>query len=128
MILLDTCALLYLAAAPERLSTKALEMVASRDQIIHCSPIVTAELACLQERKRIHLPQHWKTWFRTQADRNGWNIIPISLEIIEVFGSGSLYFSTKTLGSGTYFRTGKQATWEKFPIIEVAFNIDVKLF
>ncbi len=54
--------------------------------------------------------------------------ILISLEIIEVFGSGSLYFSTKTLGSGTYFRTGKQATWEKFPIIEVAFNIDVKLF
>lgn len=52
----------------------------------------------------------------------------IALEIIEVFGSGSLYFSTKTLGSGTYFRTGKLASWEKFPIIEVAFNIDVKLF
>ena len=83
MILLDTCALLYLAAAPERISRKALELVASPDQTVHCSPIVAAELACLQERQKIHLPQHWKTWFRTQADRNGWNIIPISLEIIE---------------------------------------------
>jgi len=83
MILLDTCALLYLAGAPERLSPTALELVSSPDQIIHCSPIITAELACLQEREKIQLPQHWKKWFRTQADRNGWNIIPISLEIIE---------------------------------------------
>lgn len=83
MILLDTCALLYLAAAPERLSSKALQFVASPDQIVHCSAIVAAELACLQEREKIHLPQHWKKWFRTQSERNGWNIIPISLEIIE---------------------------------------------
>lgn len=54
--------------------------------------------------------------------------ILLSLEIIDVFGNGSLYFSTRTIGSGTYFRTGKEAEWEKFPIIAVAFNIDVKLF
>jgi hypothetical protein len=54
--------------------------------------------------------------------------ILVSLEVIEVYGKGSLYFATSTLGSGTYYRTGKQAAWEKFPIIEVAFNIDVKLF
>ena len=83
MILLDTCALLYLAAAPERLSTAALELVASPEQIVNCSPIVAAELACLQERQKIRLPQHWKKWFRTQTERNGWNIVPISLEIIE---------------------------------------------
>ena len=83
MILLDTCALLFLAAAPERLSSKALQLVASPDQIVHCSAIVAAELACLQEREKIHLPQHWKKWFRIQSARNGWNIIPISLEIIE---------------------------------------------
>lgn len=83
MILLDTCALLYLAAAPERLTSQALQLVASPDQLVHCSPIAAAELACLQERGKIHLPQHWKKWFRTQADRNGWNIIPISLDIIE---------------------------------------------
>jgi PIN domain nuclease of toxin-antitoxin system len=63
MILLDTGALLYLAGAPERLSSEALELVASPDQIIHCSPIAAAELACLQEREKIHLPQHWKKWF-----------------------------------------------------------------
>lgn len=83
MILLDTCALLYLAAAPERLTSQALELVGSPDQIVHCSPIVAAELACLQERGKIQLPQHWKKWFRTQAERNGWNIIPISLDIVE---------------------------------------------
>jgi len=83
MILLDTCALLYLAEAPERLTSNAVELVASPDQIVHCSPNVAAELACLQDREKIQLPQHWKKWFRTQADRNGWNVIPISLEIIE---------------------------------------------
>lgn len=54
--------------------------------------------------------------------------ILISLEVIEVYGKGSIYFSTSTIGSGTYYRTGKQASWNKFPIIEVALNIDVKLF
>jgi PIN domain nuclease of toxin-antitoxin system len=83
MILLDTCALLYLAAAPDRLSAQACGLVASSEQIVHCSSIVAAELACLQEREKIYLPQHWKKWFRTQTDRNGWNIVPISLEIIE---------------------------------------------
>ncbi len=83
MILLDTCALLYLASAPERLSTQARALACREDQQVHCCPITAAELACLQERQRIVLPQHWKTWFRQQIDNHGWNIVPISLEIVE---------------------------------------------
>ena len=51
MILLDTCALLYLTAAPDRFNSKTLELVASPNQIVHCSPIVTAELACRSGKK-----------------------------------------------------------------------------
>lgn len=54
--------------------------------------------------------------------------ILITLEVIEYFGKGSVDFSTSTIKGGTYFRTGKESPWEKFPIVGLAFNIDVKLF
>lgn len=83
MYLLDTCALLYLAAAPDRLSSLACELVCSKDNAMYCSVITVPELACLQERGKISLPKHWKVWFREQAEKNGWNVLPISLEVAE---------------------------------------------
>jgi PIN domain nuclease of toxin-antitoxin system len=83
MILLDTCAVVYLASEPERLSAEAREKVCDKNAIIYCSAITAAELACLQERGRIGLPEHWRIWFRNQSARNGWNILPATLELIE---------------------------------------------
>ena len=54
MYLLDTCALLYLAAAPDRLSSVACELVCAKNNAIYCSVITVPELACLQERGKIH--------------------------------------------------------------------------
>lgn len=82
-LLLDTCAVVYLAAQPDRLSAKARASVTDAQSILYCSAITAAELACLQERGKIRLPEHWRKWFRGQAERNGWNILEPTLEIIE---------------------------------------------
>ena len=47
------------------------------------SVVSTAEIACLQKKNRIELDEHWKPWFRRQIEDNGWNVLPVTLEIIE---------------------------------------------
>ena len=45
--------------------------------------ISSAELACLQERGRVELPDHWKPWLRKAIEVNGWESLSISMEIME---------------------------------------------
>ncbi len=47
------------------------------------SVISCAEIACAAERGRIVIDQHWKSWFRRYIDINGWQIVPIDLDIME---------------------------------------------
>lgn len=47
------------------------------------SPISCAELACLQERGRIELDVHWKTWFDRALKVNEWRVVDISLPIVQ---------------------------------------------
>ncbi len=82
-LLLDTCALLHFSLDPERLSPEALYRISEPASEIWCSPISIGELACLQERGRIEIQGHWKTWFRTLLRTNGWNMLPITQEIME---------------------------------------------
>lgn len=81
--LLDTCAILHLAKTPERLSESARDAVLHPDNPIFVSVATTAELACLQDRRRVDLPVHWRNWFRKQVQDNGWNVLPITQEIME---------------------------------------------
>lgn len=81
-ILLDTCAILFLSVDAEcvRKSTRGLIEAA---QTVSVSAISIAELACLQERGRIELPLHWKPWFRQALEENGWQVLPISMDVME---------------------------------------------
>lgn len=63
-----------------RESTRALIAEA---RTVSVSAISIAELACLQERRRIELPSHWKPWFRLAVEENGWSILPISSVVME---------------------------------------------
>lgn len=82
-LLLDTCAILHFSAAPERLSPAILSGMTAADTEVWCSVISIGEIACLQERGRIEIDGHWKIWFRTLLEVNGWNLAPITGEIAE---------------------------------------------
>lgn len=81
-VLLDTCSILFLSLDDPcvGVSTRAIIREARR---VCVSPISAAEIACLQERGRIELPVHWKPWLREAIDRNGWEAMPITMEIVE---------------------------------------------
>jgi PIN domain nuclease of toxin-antitoxin system len=82
-LLLDTCALLCVAATPERFSERARATLVDPAVEIFVSPLIAGELARLQAEGRLELPQHWKLWLRTCIDENGWNEAPLNLDIVE---------------------------------------------
>lgn len=81
-LLLDTCAILFLGIDDPCVTDSTRSLVRNAERIF-VSPISSAELACLQERGRIELPVHWKPWFREAIETNGWDVKPITLEIME---------------------------------------------
>jgi PIN domain nuclease of toxin-antitoxin system len=82
-ILLDTCAVVWAAGAPNLLSVRAADVLRAPDAVVHVSAITVAELACGVERGRIALTSHWKTWFRNCLQVNGWTCLPIDLDTVE---------------------------------------------
>jgi PIN domain nuclease of toxin-antitoxin system len=82
-LLLDTCAVLWLAGDAARLSNAARERVSDPLEEVFVSAITAAELACLVRKEKIGLPVHWRRWFRDSAATNGWTVLPVELEILE---------------------------------------------
>ena len=82
-LLLDTCAILHFSLNPERLSQEALYRITDPAVEIWCSPVSIGEIACLQDRGRIVITGHWKTWCRALLQTNGWTMLPITQEIME---------------------------------------------
>ena len=82
-LLLDTCAILWGVSKPEELSLKATKVLKDIENQVLVSPMSCAEIACLVQRKRIKLDRHWKLWFREFVEKNGWNLIPVDLPIVE---------------------------------------------
>ncbi|NLF19054.1 MAG: type II toxin-antitoxin system VapC family toxin [Lentisphaerae bacterium] len=81
--LLDTCCLVWAVSAPDQLSAPAREALCARDTEVFVSPISCAEIACLSDRGRIRLSRHWRTWFDEALSRNGWQVIDISLALVQ---------------------------------------------
>jgi PIN domain nuclease of toxin-antitoxin system len=82
-ILLDTCTVIFIAQDPDRLSQTARELLVDKDNAVFASVVTAGELACLVERKRVVLSRHWKIWFRDCVERNGWNLLPLTIDIME---------------------------------------------
>jgi len=82
-LLLDTCAILWAVAEPQSLSSNSKRTISDPGAEIFVSMISCAEIACAVERRRIALDRHWKSWFRTYTELNGWQSVPIDLEIME---------------------------------------------
>ena len=81
--LLDTCAIVWIAADPEKLSRPASAAVSDPDAEVLVSAVSAAEIACACERGRLELDRHWKTWFRFVIEKNGWEVLDVSLRIVE---------------------------------------------
>ena len=81
--LLDTCAIIWETLTPEQLSEKAQTILLEQESEIYYSPISCAEVYWATQRGRLSLDRHWRTWFRYFVELNGWQEIPVDLEIIE---------------------------------------------
>ena len=79
-ILLDTCALIWLANEPELLSEAQKEALSISENIT-ISAVSSAELACLEQRGRIQLDRHWKLWFDHFTTSNNIRILDVNYGI-----------------------------------------------
>jgi PIN domain nuclease of toxin-antitoxin system len=82
-ILLDTCCLIWIISDPEKLPALIASKLLARNSIIYISPISCGEIACLVNKNKIELDTHWKTWFNTNTEKNGWELIDIDLNVIQ---------------------------------------------
>ncbi len=81
--LLDTCSVIWLSAEPGKFSGEVLEKLSQEEAEISVSAVSAAEVACACERERLQLDRHWKIWFRYVIKENQWEVLPVTLAIIE---------------------------------------------
>ena len=82
-VVLDTCAIIWAVAVPERLTNRARAILTADDTEVWVSPISCAEIACASERGRITLDRHWQQWFSHFVRLNRWSVFDITLPIVE---------------------------------------------
>ena len=82
-ILLDTCAILWANGLTRKLSRQAKAVLEQAESEIFYSPMSCGEIAQSAQRNRIIIDRHWRSWFRFYVELNGWQEIPVDLEIIE---------------------------------------------
>jgi len=75
--------MIWTASDPESLSELARETLTMETTSVHVSPITCAELCSLQQRNRIRIEGHWKTWFNVRLVENGWSMLDITLPIVQ---------------------------------------------
>jgi len=80
-LLLDTCALLWLAAEPQRFSREAREaLVASQDEL-HVSAISDLKIAVKAAKGRLELPVPPEAWFPRVVERYRLREVPVTSAI-----------------------------------------------
>lgn len=78
-LLLDTCALLWLASEDSTLTQDARDCIDSAG-LVFVSVISGFEIALKARRGKLLLPAEPETWFTTVANHHGLEVIPLSLE------------------------------------------------
>jgi PIN domain nuclease of toxin-antitoxin system len=80
VMLLDTCALLWLAAGGGQLSPTARSRIAGADAL-HISAITGFEIAIKGRSGKLKLPAMPSEWLRTVLDHHGIDVVPLDLAI-----------------------------------------------
>jgi PIN domain nuclease of toxin-antitoxin system len=81
VIFLDTCALLYLASNPEKLSSHALKMV-DNAQVVMVSSISAWEISLKHLRGDLELPIEPEEWFDTAVEKYSLEIYPLTPAVL----------------------------------------------
>jgi PIN domain nuclease of toxin-antitoxin system len=80
-LLLDTCALLWLALAPERLSSAAQSALAADEVQVFVSSFTAFEIAVKQKKGKLELPAPAEVWFPKALSSLGIEEIPMRGDI-----------------------------------------------
>ena len=81
MILLDTCALLWLVLEPRRLSTRAQKLIEASRGKLAVSAISAFEVALKVQKRKLTLPLPADEWWKGALAHHGFECIPVSAEI-----------------------------------------------
>lgn len=79
-LVLDTCAILWLACGDRRLSKKALQSI-NQAAMVYVSAISAWEISLKQVKNELELPMDAEEWFNRVADHHGLIIVPINVSI-----------------------------------------------
>ena len=63
VLVLDTCALLWLGSEPARLSVRARELLSARDASLAVSAVSAWEIALKASKQRLRLPMDASDWW-----------------------------------------------------------------
>jgi PIN domain nuclease of toxin-antitoxin system len=78
MILLDTCVLLWLAAEPSAISTRATSLITRASEDLFVSAISAFEVGQKAAAGKLFLPRPVDEWFSMMLERRGLREIPVS--------------------------------------------------
>ena len=81
MILLDTCALLWLVLEPQRLSARAQKVIATSRGKLAVSAISAFEIALKVQKRKLTLPLPADEWWKGALAHHGIECIPVSAEL-----------------------------------------------
>jgi len=81
MILLDTCALVWLVDRQENLSAAAREAVRRHPGAIYASSISLFEMALKQKKGRLVLPMPAQDWFEKAVQLHGIREVPVDTAV-----------------------------------------------
>lgn len=78
-MILDTCALLWLAQGGGKLSASALKRIQA-EPVVHVSAISGFEIGIKQRKGKLTLPASLDTWFAAIIDHHDLSVLPLGLE------------------------------------------------
>ena len=79
-MILDTCALLWLASGNKALSRSALKQI-NAAPVVYVSAISGFEIAIKVAKGKLHLPEAPQGWFEKVVDHHGLAVLPLELDV-----------------------------------------------
>jgi PIN domain nuclease of toxin-antitoxin system len=79
-VILDTCALLWLAAGSKKLSRSTLKEI-NEAAVVYVSAISGFEIAIKRARGKLDLPNPTEAWFERVLEHHGLTVLPLSLQV-----------------------------------------------